>query len=80
MSDSETETQVSVPFSSCCTHRLLKAFHLVKHLPECLKDFDTQLLLFIHELLRVFNESDQVTRDVINHTHHVLLMQSLAQK
>lgn len=65
---------------SCDTHRLLKAFLLVKHLPECLEDFDTQLLLFIHELLCMFNESDRGTRDVINYIHHVLLMQSLAQK
>lgn len=56
---------VSVAGSS--THRLLKAFLLVEHLSECLEDFDTQLLLFIHELLGVFNQPDRVTRDVLNH-------------
>lgn len=38
-----------------CTHRLLKAFLLFKHLSERLQDLQTQFILFVHQLLGVFD-------------------------
>lgn len=54
-------------FQGKSTHSILKALFLAKHLPERLQDFDAQLLLFIHELLGVFNQSDMVTREMFSH-------------
>lgn len=44
------------------THRLLEALFLVQHLPQSLQDFDAQLLLFVHELLGVFDQSEERRR------------------
>lgn len=55
------------PRVASSTHSLLKAFLLVQHLSQCLQYLDTQLLLFVHELLGVFNQSDRVTREVSDH-------------
>lgn len=38
-----------------CTHRLLKAFLLFQHLSERLQDLQTQFILFVHQLLGVFD-------------------------
>lgn len=41
------------------THRLLTELLLVQHFPQRLQDLYAQLLLFVHELLGVFDQPDK---------------------
>ncbi len=56
--------------SSHHTYLILEYFFPIQHLPQGLQDLNTQLLLFLHQFLGVFDEPER-KYCIIFHTKYV---------